>query len=164
MQPFFIVLVIFTSGQAMIKRCPILPQSAAAAGNVNMPVGGACSFKLPINSGFRAPQTNGYIIPTHSPKWDENREADCSEDLYKSAQNCLKEAQKRNLSAVAIPAIGSGGNKIPKQLAVVTLVNAIKHFLTEPPGGSTTITHVYFVLFDKQVVELFRTELVALVE
>ena len=27
----------------MIKRCPSLPQAAAAAGNVNMPVGGGVS-------------------------------------------------------------------------------------------------------------------------
>ena len=74
-------------------------------------------------------------------------------------KKCLNEAQKRSLSSIAIPAIGTGNLGFPHDRVAAASVDEVLTFSTNNPNS--TLKEVHLVVYDKDLssVQAFRTEL-----
>jgi O-acetyl-ADP-ribose deacetylase len=75
--------------------------------------------------------------------------------LQSSTAHALRIAAQNDLKTVAFPAVGTGIAGFPlKECAETMLREAQRHF-----EGSTSLEKVYFVLFDKQALDIFKKTL-----
>ncbi|XP_038061324.1 core histone macro-H2A.1-like [Patiria miniata] len=95
-----------------------------------------------------------FVISCHSPSWGG---ANAIPNLEKCVKNCLALADEKNLTSIALPSIGSGGNGFPKQTAAETILQTIsKYFVTVM---SSSLKQVYFVLYDQDSIDVYTREL-----
>ncbi|XP_022111903.1 core histone macro-H2A.1-like [Acanthaster planci] len=95
-----------------------------------------------------------YVISCHSPSWGG---ANAISNLEKCVKNCLALADEKNLTSIALPSIGSGGNGFPKQTAAETILQTIsKYFVTVM---SSSLKQVFFVLYDQDSIDVYTREL-----
>ncbi|XP_033644032.1 core histone macro-H2A.1-like [Asterias rubens] len=95
-----------------------------------------------------------YVISCHSPSWGGSNAVS---NLEKCVKNCLVLADEKNLTSIALPSIGSGGNGFPKQTAAETILQTIsKYFVTVM---SSSLKQVFFVLYDQDSIDVYTREL-----
>jgi O-acetyl-ADP-ribose deacetylase len=71
--------------------------------------------------------------------------------LQSSTAHALRIAAQNNLKTIAFPAVGTGIAGFPlKECAEIMLREARRHF-----DGPTSLERIYFVLFDKQALDIF---------
>ncbi|XP_067937989.1 core histone macro-H2A.1-like [Watersipora subatra] len=99
------------------------------------------------------------IIHCNCPSWNDSQDV---LDLQKTVENCLKLADKENLKSIALPSVGSGNAGWPKQLAAETILRAIDRYFQTIMASS--IKNVFFVLYDKESVDIYTTELKRLLD
>ncbi|XP_065837855.1 protein mono-ADP-ribosyltransferase PARP14-like isoform X2 [Oscarella lobularis] len=78
-----------------------------------------------------------------------------SKDLPAAVIRCLKKADKRNLSSIAFPALGTGNLGIADDKAADALFSGIEKFRTGNPKSS--VKSVSVVIFDKTKLQAFQT-------
>ncbi|XP_062596514.1 protein mono-ADP-ribosyltransferase PARP14-like [Saccostrea cucullata] len=81
------------------------------------------------------------------PGWDKNSEDNSRKVLQKFMQNCLSEAQKRSMSSIAFPALGTGLLNYPIDRVAEEMCNAIVNFSKDNPN--TSLENVAFVIHEK---------------
>jgi O-acetyl-ADP-ribose deacetylase (regulator of RNase III) len=75
-----------------------------------------------------------------------------SQALRSSIAHSLRIAAQKGLRTIAFPAVGTGIAEFPvHKCAEVMLREAAKHF-----DGPTSLERIYFVLFDKERLEVFH--------
>lgn len=95
-----------------------------------------------------------HIIHVNSPSWNS---ANSQQNLDSCVTNVFKVADKQKLTSVAIPSISSGNAGFPKQTAAQIILAAIRKYFSSTKNSS--IRQVYFVLYDKESVNVYVTEL-----
>ena len=78
------------------------------------------------------------------------------ESLYNTTLNTLKKASELNIKSIAFPTIGTGVGNFPIADCANIMVNTVYQFLA---SGPTSIEKVFFVLFDKDGYQIFKSEL-----
>ncbi|XP_055343449.1 LOW QUALITY PROTEIN: core histone macro-H2A.1-like [Paramacrobiotus metropolitanus] len=122
------------------------------------------SVNIPNNGAVRTPAAGlkaQHIIHCNSPSWNTTN---AIQSLEETVKNCLDVVCDNHIRTVAIPSIGSGGNQFPKQTAARTILAAISQYFKNKPRADIETEKIIFVLFDKQSVNIYRTELARLVE
>jgi O-acetyl-ADP-ribose deacetylase (regulator of RNase III) len=108
-----------------------------------------------ITTGGNLPAT--YVIHTVGPVWrgGGHGEAKVLASCYTEA---LRIASEKNLSSIAFPAISTGVYGYPQEEAARISVAAVTGFITANP---TSITTVFFVVYDLRAYELYSNEMVS---
>jgi len=93
-----------------------------------------------------------FVIHTVGPVWNggEKNEAGLLAACY---QNSLKLAIKHNLTSIAFPNISTGIYGYPKEEAARIATTTVKEF----PDQKDLITKVYFVCFDEENYQLYKS-------
>ena len=68
----------------------------------------------------------------------------------------MKECDRLKASSVAIPSIGAGNLGFPPDVVARIMVGAVSTYLDQ--NRRTSVTKVSFVIFDKNILEHFKTE------
>lgn len=102
-----------------------------------------------------------HIIHVYSPSWEDENQAGSIANLTKAVENILTLCNTQGIKTVAVPSISSGGNGFPKQTAAQTILRAINsHFKSLAANkANSSLEKVYFVLFDKESVDVYTSEL-----
>lgn len=130
------------AGAIRRKGGPRIQQECDAIGTI--PVGGAA-----ITSGGELKAR--HVIHAASMQLGGSTTAHA---LQSSIAHALRIAAQNNLKTIAFPAVGTGIAGFPlKECAEIMLREAEKHF-----EGKTSLTKVYFVLYDKQALAIFEKE------
>jgi O-acetyl-ADP-ribose deacetylase (regulator of RNase III) len=75
-----------------------------------------------------------------------------AQDLRSSTAHALRIAAQEGLKTIAFPAVGTGIAGFPlRECAEIMLREVARHF-----EGKTSLEKVYFVLFDKEALKVFR--------
>lgn len=96
--------------------------------------------------------TDGFNLPAslvfHGvlKQWSNGKD-DSEGTLRNFVRNCLLEADKRRLSSIAIPAVGTGILGFPGDLVVDCLFNEADQFSSSNPN--TTVNEIRFVVYEK---------------
>ncbi len=104
-----------------------------------------------ITKGYNLP--NPFVIHTVGPVY--SIEKNPAEKLSLCFENCLKLADRNNLSAIAFPAISTGVFGYPVEEAADVSIKAV--FKTIPTLSS--IKKIVFVLFEQDTFEIFEKKL-----
>ncbi|CAG5126781.1 unnamed protein product [Candidula unifasciata] len=95
-----------------------------------------------------------FVIHVNSPKWNDNNS---QQHLDKAVKNVLKLADDKQLKSLALPSISSGRAGFPKQTAAQIILASIRDYFSS--AKTTSLKHVYFVLYDLESVNVYTTEL-----
>ncbi len=76
-----------------------------------------------------------------------------SESLKASTVNALKRAKENNVKTLAFPAIGTGVGNFPIRDCANIMISSVLEYLS---NEESSITKVYFVLFDSEGYEVFK--------
>ncbi len=98
-----------------------------------------------------------YVIHTVGPRWGEGDE---DNKLYRAIQSVLREADKLEISSVAIPAVSTGIFGFPKSRGAHIIVKATIEWLEKHPD--TTLKEIRFCNIDAESSDLFKKELSSL--
>ncbi|XP_068721738.1 uncharacterized protein [Montipora capricornis] len=79
--------------------------------------------------------------------------------LRRACLNSLLEAQKLNMTSIALPAIGSGNCGVAKDICAKVLCDAVDEFIKQGDAETKTITDIRFVNTDDSSVLAFSKEL-----
>lgn len=104
-------------------------------------------------SGGNLPSRN--VIHVYSPSWGSD-EAASKRQLVQSVESCLACAAQAYVRTLAFPSIGSGGNRFPKDIAARTILEALREHFSR---NVSSVQHIFFVLFDKESLSVYNTEL-----
>ncbi|XP_065178435.1 core histone macro-H2A.1-like [Sycon ciliatum] len=105
-----------------------------------------------ICSGHSLPAS--HVIHVHSPQWGT---ATSEDDLEKCVKNCLSLADTSQVKSLALPSVGSGSNRFPKETAARLIIKAIKSYFVSVMASN--IKQVYFVLYDQETIDIYNAEL-----
>lgn len=98
-----------------------------------------------------------HVIHVHSPTWGPD---DARKNLHNAVINIFKLAEEQNLTSIAFPSIGSGANSFPKHTAAAVILRAIQQHFEN--NAESSISEVYFVLYDQTSVSVYKHELINL--
>lgn len=98
-----------------------------------------------------------FVIFCHGPSWQT---ADRERVLEKTIKNCLYVADQKNLKSIAFPSVGSGRGGFPKNTAAQIILRAISSYFSTVMSSS--LKQIYFVLFDKESIDVYLNELTKL--
>eukprot|EP00301_Raphidiophrys_heterophryoidea_P000432 c10215_g1_i1.p1 GENE.c10215_g1_i1~~c10215_g1_i1.p1 ORF type:complete len:144 (+),score=48.83 c10215_g1_i1:66-497(+) len=94
-----------------------------------------------------------FVIHCNSPSWNGPNSNSIAQ-LKQSIENILKLADKKNLTSVALPSIGSGNNGYPKDEAARAILQAIDSYFQSIMSSS--LKEVHFVLFDDESLDVYN--------
>ena len=114
--------------------------------------GGCPTGEAVITTGGNLPAT--FVIHTVGPVWNggKNKEA---EKLGKCYRNSLRLAVENNLKTIAFPNISTGIYGYPKEEAAKIAIETVSEYLQGQ--NESFISKVYFVCFDEENYELYRS-------
>ena len=112
--------------------------------------GGCQVGEAVITSGGLLPAK--YVIHTVGPVWNGGKKNEASL-LAACYQNSLNLAIKHNLTSIAFPNISTGIYGYPKEEAARIANTTVKEF----PDQNDLITKVYFVCFDEENYQLYKS-------
>ena len=95
-----------------------------------------------------------FVIHVNGPSWSGTESLS---HLDTSVKSCLKLATEKHLKSIAFPSISSGGNNFPKQTAAQCILQSIRGYFATSIASS--VSTVSFVLFDKESVDVYTSEL-----
>src|SRR6188768_3645423 len=95
-----------------------------------------------------------FVIHTVGPVWNNGKKNEASL-LAACYQNSLKLAIKHNLSTIAFPNISTGIYGYPKEEAAKIAIETVSEYLQGQ--NESFISKVYFVCFDEENYELYRS-------
>lgn len=119
--------------------------------------GGCAVGEAVITSAGNLPAS--YIIHTVGPVWNggNNKEFEKLRSCY---ENSLRLASEYEAKAIAFPNISTGIYRFPKRLAAETAIEAVINYLNTSSAGQGTIGQIYFVCFDAENFDIYRSKLV----
>ena len=106
------------------------------------------SGKLPCKS----------VVHAVGPKWHDMGPKKSKKILRRACLSSFSEAQKLNMTFIALPAIGSGIYGVPKDLCAEIMLDTVEEFPRQGDSAKKTITDVRFVNTDEPSVETFGEE------
>lgn len=113
------------------------------------------------SAGAALSQANGltakFVIHCHIPQWGSDK---CEDQLEKTIRNCLSLAEEKKMKSVAFPSFPSGRNGFPKQTSAQLILKAISSYFVS--SSSSSLKHVYFVLFDSESIGIYVQEMAKL--
>ncbi|MHA6533685.1 O-acetyl-ADP-ribose deacetylase [Paenibacillus sp. BAC0078] len=100
-----------------------------------------------------------YVIHTVGPVWNggNNNEIEKLKSCYK---NSLRFASDYKAKSIAFPNISTGIYRFPKQLAAETALEAVLNYLNSESAEQRTIEQIYFVCFDDENFDIYRSKLI----
>ncbi|CAM1312876.1 H2AFY (predicted) [Pycnogonum litorale] len=101
--------------------------------------------------------TAKFVVHCNGPTYSA---ANACELLEKTVKNCLILADQKNLKSIAIPSIGSGRAGFPKDVAARSILKSISSYFVNIMSSS--LKQIYFVLYDKESINAYVTELAKL--
>ncbi|XP_071954511.1 core histone macro-H2A.1-like isoform X2 [Antedon mediterranea] len=101
-----------------------------------------------------------WVIHCNSPVWSGTNNSVAIQRLENCVKNCLALADEKNLSTIALPSVGSGRGGFPKQAAAETILKTISNYFVSKMASS--LKQVYFVLYDKESIGVYTSELAKL--
>ena len=125
-------------GKAILDECIVIhnQQGGCPTGEAVITTGGNLKAKK--------------VIHTVGPVWKDGKSNE-AEKLRNCYLNSLKLAEENGLTSIAFPNISTGTYRYPKKEAAAIALDAVKNY------PSTTITTVYFVCFDDENLQLYKT-------
>ncbi|KAL3864667.1 hypothetical protein ACJMK2_006329 [Sinanodonta woodiana] len=90
------------------------------------------------------------VIHTVGPCWSDYQPHDlkkvqeCEGDLYAAIYGCFKEAEREGLSTIALPAVSSGINAVPKQMCAVQYAKAVLDY-SRTSGQGQALKEIHFI-------------------
>ena len=81
--------------------------------------------------------------------------------LRRACLNSLRIAQEEKLTSIALPAIGSGTNGMPKDACAEVMFGVVDEFIRQGDPKKKTITDVRFVNMDDASFQAFRKEFIS---
>ena len=100
-----------------------------------------------------------FVVHAVGPDWSAHKAKKCKEILRRACLNSLSEAQKLNMTSIALPAIGSGNSGMPKDICAKVMCDAVDEFIRQGNSQTKTITDIRFVNTDDPSVLAFSKEL-----
>ena len=97
-----------------------------------------------------------FVIHSVAPVWDQNNPSTTLQKLQLACYNALRIATDLNLKSIAIPGLGSGLFRIPKDRCATTLFSAVEDFFRKVPVSS--LTHIVFINIDGETTRAFEKE------
>ncbi|MES1907040.1 MAG: hypothetical protein MHM6MM_000236 [Cercozoa sp. M6MM] len=98
------------------------------------------------------------LVHVHSPNY--RKASDPDKALTEAVLSVLEQADKAKAVTVALPSIGTGANRYPLHEAARVMVRAVKGYFDATPASTTsTVRHVYFVLYDDRTARKFVSAL-----
>jgi len=127
-------------GAAILEECRkiIVKQGSCKTGEAVITTGG----NLPAK----------FVIHTVGPVWNNGKKNEAAL-LAACYQNSLKLAIKHDLTSIAFPNISTGIYGYPKEEAAKIAINTVTEFLDQ----INLITKVYFVCFDEENYQLYKS-------
>jgi len=101
------------------------------------------------------------IVHAVGPKCFDLGAADSKKILRRACLNSFLEAEKLDVTSIALPAIGSGVCGMPKDVCAEVMFDAVDEFVRQGDPKKKTITDVRFVNIDDPTVEAFGKEFMA---
>ena len=98
------------------------------------------------------------VVHAVGPKWYDVGPVKSKKILRRACLNSFYEAQKLNMTSIALPAIGSGIYGMPKDFCAEIMFDAVEEFARQGDPAKKTITDVRFVNIDEPSVEAFGEE------
>ena len=98
------------------------------------------------------------VVHAVGPKWHDVGPVKSKRILRRACLNSFYEAQKLNMTSIALPAIGSGIYGMPKDVCAEIMFDAVEEFARQGDPAKKTITDVRFVNIDGPSVEAFGGE------
>ncbi|XP_028404138.1 core histone macro-H2A.1-like isoform X2 [Dendronephthya gigantea] len=98
-----------------------------------------------------------FVIHINSPTASQK---DALAKIEEAVKNVLTLADEKNLKSIALPSIGSGANKLPKQATAEVILRAISDYFVSVMATSLKV--VYFVLYDNESIAVYTSELARL--
>ena len=98
------------------------------------------------------------VVHAVGPKWHDVGPKKSKKILRRACLNSFSEAQKLNMTSIALPAIGSGIYGVPKDLCAEIMLDAVEEFARQGDPAKKTITDVRLVDTDEPSVEAFGEE------
>ncbi|XP_022795889.1 poly [ADP-ribose] polymerase 14-like isoform X2 [Stylophora pistillata] len=152
------VIVNSTSPELDLSKNASAKALSSAAGpklqeECNM-IGKVGNGEVVVTSG--ANLTCKHVFHTTCIGWQDGKGEKVLRDIIKK---CLDEAQKRGVSSIAIPAIGTGNLKFPHDRVATASFDEVFSFSKNNP--KSTLKEVHLVVYDKDLasVQAFQTEL-----
>ena len=99
------------------------------------------------------------VVHAVGPNWSAQRAKKCKQTLYRAYLNSLLEAQKRNMTSTALPAIGSGNCRMPIDMCAEVMCDAVDEFIRQGNFQKKTVTDIRFVNTDYPSVLAFSKKL-----
>ncbi|OPL32900.1 hypothetical protein AM593_08611, partial [Mytilus galloprovincialis] len=96
------------------------------------------------------------VLHVNAPRWNSSlTDEEFFYPLSEAVVTCLHEANKRKMNSVAIPALSSGGEGVPKGLCYSAYPEGVLSF-SGHVGRQSMIKEIHFVDIDPKVVELIQ--------
>ena len=99
------------------------------------------------------------VVHAVGPSWSAQRAKKCKQTLYRAYLNSLLEAQKRNMTSIALPVIGSGNCRMPIDMCAEVMCDAVDEFIRQGKFQKKTVTDIRFVNTDYPSVLAFSKKL-----
>ncbi|XP_052770988.1 protein mono-ADP-ribosyltransferase PARP14-like [Mya arenaria] len=106
---------------------------------------GLSAGEIAVTSGYN--MDCSHVLHGAVMNWDGKGKA--IEELKSFVKKCLQETDKRKLTGVAFPAIGTGNLGYPRDIVADEMFDAVADFANNNP--QSTITKVAFILYPKDV-------------
>ena len=98
------------------------------------------------------------VVHAVGPKWNDVGPKKGKKILRRACLSSFNEAQKLNMTSIALPAIGSGIYGMPKDVCAEIMFDAVEEFVRQGGPAKKTITDVRFVNIDEPSVVAFGEE------
>lgn len=98
------------------------------------------------------------MIHAVGPIWRDGQSGE-EDILYDSVHNSLREASKRQLKSIAIPAVSTGVFGFPVEKATRTIVEAIKEFWHDKSESKSSLREVILIDITGRTVNTFHEAL-----
>lgn len=125
--------------QAIIKTRGFLKDGEAVVTN---------SGKLPCKA----------VVHAVGPRWNDVDVKKSKKILRRACLNIFAETEKLNLTSMALPAIGTGIHRMPKDVCAEVMFDALEEFVRQGDAKKKNITDIRFVNIGDPLVQAFSKE------
>ncbi|CAL8102593.1 unnamed protein product [Calicophoron daubneyi] len=99
-----------------------------------------------------------FILHCNSPSYNSSDPEGSTQKLSTLIEHAMVACDSQNFEEIVMPSVGSGGCGFPKELASRTILRAIKTYC-DLRFDTTHLKTVYFVLYDKESIDIYTAEL-----
>ena len=98
------------------------------------------------------------VLHAVGPRWNDVDTKKSKKILRRACLNIFAETEKRDLTSMALPAIGTGIHRMPKGVCAEVMFDALDEFVRQGDAKKKKITDIRFVNRDDPLVQAFSKE------